>query len=343
MRMNSELFKLITLDFGKSLTTFEYNQYIPKLRDYFIGFIIERKSYCNNIETLFKDEFTRNDLVMSTVYYILNNQNVESKSAIDDFLIAINRFFDETVFNIYPNITLSRLKPFVSLAAEVEAELKRTNVQLKEREADPPINDQQFEFIINYIEKYDTNRIRSYQAKVVTKLLLLYGLSFARIAKMKLSDYNSLKRTLKINYQRSIERSIILEISYPLAKDFDDYLNARKQDVNLKSQLLFVTETNNKITNSVTQDLLSSIKDKYDEYMGITIQGKNPFTQTGLQKYAIINMILDGMNQSVIIDLTGFKEDVFNDCQNIVDETKKLDRNRYINHMIRGIKTFDLI
>lgn len=341
--MQKELFKLITIDFGKRLTTFEYNQYIPKLRDYFVDFVLERKSYCNNIERLFKDEFTRNDLIMSTVYYIINNQNVESKSAIDDFLIALNRFFDETVFDIYSNTTLARLKPFASLADEVEIELTKMNVQLKNREAYPPINDLQFEFINSFIKQYETNRLRSYEAKVITKLLLLYGLSFDRISIMKLSDYDSLRRTLRVNYLRTVERYIYLELPYSLAKDFDDYLNVRNQDEMLNSELLFITETNNAITNSVTQDLLNTIKNNYEDYIGAAILGKNPFTQTGLQKYAIINMILEGMNQSVIIDLTGHGEQIFNDCQNIVDESKKLDRNRYINHMVRGIKTFDLI
>lgn len=47
------------------------------------------------------------------------------------------------------------------------------------------------------------------------------------------------------------------------------------------------------------------------------------------------------MNQSVILDFTGQKENIFNDCQNIIDERKKLNRNRYINHMIRGISVYD--
>lgn len=57
--------------------------------------------------------------------------------------------------------------------------------------------------------------------------------------------------------------------------------------------------------------------------------------------HAIIKMIESGLNQAVIMDLTGQGIDVFSDCQNIVDNRNGFSRNRYINHMIRGIDTYD--
>ena len=44
---------------------------------------------------------------------------------------------------------------------------------------------------------------------------------------------------------------------------------------------------------------------------------------------------------AVIMDLTGQGIDVFSDCQNIVDNRNGFSRNRYINHMGRGIDTYD--
>lgn len=44
---------------------------------------------------------------------------------------------------------------------------------------------------------------------------------------------------------------------------------------------------------------------------------------------------------AVIMDLTGQGIDVFSDCQNIVDNRNGFSCNRYINHMIRGIDTYD--
>ena len=52
-------------------------------------------------------------------------------------------------------------------------------------------------------------------------------------------------------------------------------------------------------------------------------------------------MIESGLNQAVIMDLTGQGIDVFSDCQNIDDNRNGFSRNRYITHMIRGIDTSD--
>ena len=52
-------------------------------------------------------------------------------------------------------------------------------------------------------------------------------------------------------------------------------------------------------------------------------------------------MIESGLNQAVIMDLTGQGIDVFSYCQNIVDNRNGCSCNRYINHMIRGIDTYD--
>lgn len=339
--MRDELIKLIMFNFGNMLTKEKYNQYIPKLRDYFVPFIMENKSDCQTLDRLFKDEFTRSDIIKSAIYYIVNNENVESKSSIDDFLIALNRFFDETVFLSYHNSTLSRLRPFTSLSNEVEVELKKLSIRLREREAFPHLNDEQAAFLTECLKEYRVNRLKSHQVKIIIKLLMLYGFSFDKIAPLNLEDYSPVKRTLKIKYKRTIDRNVFLELPYPLASELESYLKVRKENNKIDSDLLFITENNSAIKNDLTLNFLNQVKIKYEEFSAESILGKNPFTPTGIEKYAIIRMILAGMNQSVIMELTGQKDDIFNYCQNKVNEIKMLDRNRYINHMIRGIVTYD--
>ena len=36
-------------------------------------------------------------------------------------------------------------------------------------------------------------------------------------------------------------------------------------------------------------------------------------------------------------------DDIYNDCQNEVNMQKEINRNRYVNHFLRGIATFDEI
>lgn len=159
---------------------------------------------------------------------------------------------------------------------------------------------------------------------------------------LKIDDYNFNQKTLRIEYKRVMKRSIFLELPYSLSQEISEYLVLRNKNINLKSNLLFITEKNNDIKNSYLTDTLNSIKNKYIEINGVN-SDKNQFTPTGLQKYAVIQMILNGMNQSVIMDFSGQQLGIYNDCQDEVNRIKELDRNRYINHMIRGISTYDEI
>lgn len=150
--MRGKLLDIIN-EFGGLLTTYEYNQYVPKLRDYLIPYIIESKGEALEIDRIFKDEFTRSDVIKATIFYVTRNENVVSISAIDDYLVAINRLFDELLFSKYPNPTLMKYKPFSSLSDEIRELLIKEGVgELKEREVFPSINCEQFNFIIEYLK-----------------------------------------------------------------------------------------------------------------------------------------------------------------------------------------------
>lgn len=56
-----------------------------------------------------------------------------------------------------------------------------------------------------------------------------------------------------------------------------------------------------------------------------------------------MNMILHGLNQSSIVDISGVENDIYQDCQEHVNEIISSDYNRHINHNLRGIKTYDLL
>ena len=71
--------------------------------------------------------------------------------------------------------------------------------------------------------------------------------------------------------------------------------------------------------------------------------GVNQFTVTRIQKFAIVQMILAGMNQAVIKEFTGQGDDILEDCQRQVNVEKKIDINRHINFTMRGIETYNII
>ncbi|TVX94124.1 site-specific integrase [Paenibacillus agilis] len=338
--MKEKLLQLLSV-FGSGLTPFESNQYTPKIRDYFFRYILAMKPD-SSIENLFKYELTRNDLINSTIYYIMVNDHVRSKSAIDDYLIAVNRFFDETLFNLYPNQNLVSIRPFTSLSKEIEKILIERKVELEERQTFPSINDEQYRFILSFINNDLEGSFKTKQVQIIIKLILLYGLSPERIIKLKKGSYLMDERQLEVIYSENPRRSLVLEIPFKLHKEIEAYLDELSTK-KLSCDNFFVNREDKSIKHNYPNSYLKEIKKEYFAKHPIEEGNKNSFTPTGLAKFAIIRMILNGVNPSVISDLTGYMSDVLTDCQNKVNEMKGLNRNRYINHMIRGIQTYEEI
>lgn len=338
-KVKNEIVQLIE-HFGEGLSQYEYNQYIPKLRDYFIDYLIENKSHAQDIPNLFKFEFTRSDIVLSTEYYVTKNESVRSKSAIDDFLIALNRFFDEVINIKYPNQNLITIRPFTNLSKDIEKTLLEKGIKLEARQGYPPIKEDQYKFIIEYLKKDRNISIKNEQVHIIIKLLLLYGFSFDRIMNLRAGAYCSERRVLEVTYRENPFRGLVLELPYSLNKEIENYTR-KLNDKNNAENYLFCTKNGNKIKHDFPNEYLSKIKHEFFSGNDIEKNLRNPFTPTGLAKFAVINMIIKGINQSVILDLTGFKDDMYLACQKEVNEIKVLHRNRYINHMIRDISTYD--
>lgn len=341
--MKIELLNLLD-DFRKKLTDYQYNQYIPKLRDYLFTYI-ESTFQESSITEIFQNEFTKKNIIDSAIYYIDINTNVQRISAIDDYLIALNSFFEKTIFEKYHNTNLMSLKPFIRLNKDVKEKIKEKNITLLEKETFPAINDFQSEYIFHYLNNcYSYRSLSSYQTPIILKLMLLYGFSHDILSNLKLNNYNSNKNTLLINNITDVRKNITLELPFNLKEDFIQYFNFRKLQTSINSEFLFVTEKNTKIKNGFLSDTLDKIRKKFTyDNADIDDNTRNPFTPTGLQKYAIIKLILSDFNQSILSDLTGQKQDILIDCQLSVNEKKVIKLNRYINHMIRGIDTYDKI
>lgn len=167
----------------------------------------------------------------------------------------------------------------------------------------------------------------------------MYGISSDKIEALQINSFCSNKKVIEIPCSIRKDLHINIELPYTLAIQISDY---KDKISNSQTTTIFRKETDKKINSSFLSTILKKIKYSYYEKQEVD-NSLNPFTPTGLQKYAIIKMIEAGINQSIIMDFTGQSQDIFNDCQFIVDENKQLNRNRYINHMIRGISTYDIV
>ncbi|MFF2885568.1 hypothetical protein [Paenibacillus sp. NPDC057967] len=329
-------------EFGADLSQHEHHQYMPKLRDFLVPYLLKEKAYVADIDTLFRHEFTRNDVVRSTEYYILSNPNVRSKSAIDDFLIALNRLFEELINERYPNQNLRNIQPFTKLSQEIEGRPDVLSRQLKAREANPPIDEDQFRFLYSELNSRTKETPIAMQVKLILKLLLLYGFKFNRIVELSLGDFDHERRLLNIQCDKCPDGEIKLELPYSLFQCLKRHYEQRIK-VETTYSNLFLTSTNKPITNAFITTMLNKVKEKYYSRREVETLTKNPFTATGLSKFAIINMILQGLNQTSIIDVTGVEYDIYQNCQDHVNELLSEDYNRHINYKIRAIKAYDIL
>jgi integrase len=334
--------------FGASLTSATYNQYIPIIREYFITYINENKKYKNTPEDiirLLKNDITRQDLIDGAKYYVIENRNVTSQKGVNNFLISISKFVEFLSDKGIENIALTRLLPFKNLAQLIIDELESEGKHLDPPEEDPPINDDEFIFIVEYLNTVDFTKFTSAVYCVMTKLLLFLGLKYSRLASLKLKDFNTNNNTLDVIYDEKNDRHYTVHLPSMLSKQLKQYIKLRNEK-NFSSALLFVNRNGKETTNSFLSDFLNRIRTGFiesrpvdDEYLN----DKNHFTPTGLIKYAIIQMIRRGINQSVIVDFTGNQEDIYRDCQNEVNEEKLESRNRYLDSKLRGIDSFDVL
>jgi len=85
--MRTELLDLLE-EFSLKLSKYQQNQYVIKLRDYFVPFICD--SYGDKkVDELFTYNITKDDIINCTVYYVMKNENVKRKSAIDDLVKSV--------------------------------------------------------------------------------------------------------------------------------------------------------------------------------------------------------------------------------------------------------------
>jgi hypothetical protein len=63
----------------------------------------------------------------------------------------------------------------------------------------------------------------------------------------------------------------------------------------------------------------------------------------GLVKYAIVQMLIEGMGETIIKRFTGAGAKIFMSCWNHVEQSMNIQLDRYVDSKIRSIKTFDLL
>ncbi|MCO1600026.1 hypothetical protein [Desulfosporosinus nitroreducens] len=339
-------------------TSFTSDQYVPKVKVLF-SYLTQTYDGVDNsdpkaMESLFKYTITHNDLIESTVFYI-KDKRLTFEQAIYDSLISFNAFFK--FLNYSKNIENTNLirvfnnsEELKQIYAKIKILLNENKIFLKPRQQYPSLQEEEFKFINNYLisnpKLTQYKSVKSTQCLIILKLFLLLGLKPEKLFELPADSVNLEYNYIKIPSESNNNNLYISRLPNNIIFLFKKLYKLReKAHHNSKGNYLFFNRNGKMIDNDYTTDILKDIEDLfYNENLidiNLRILDRSQFTQSGLTKYAIINMIKANIPQSLILDFTGNKSDIYDDCQNSVNTDNFNENSRYIDSKIRGIETYD--
>ena len=118
--MERELNSLID-EFGSKISRAQYNQYASKLRRFLVPYILKHFNDINDIQKIFRDNFTTKHIINSTVYYMENCENVSNYQSIKTYLTSLSCFFKVVILNRYPDSISKNYLPFSQFYEELFA------------------------------------------------------------------------------------------------------------------------------------------------------------------------------------------------------------------------------
>lgn len=167
-----------------------------------------------------------------------------------------------------------------------------------------------------------------YRSALIIKLILLTGVLYRTLITIKRFDLDLKHNTITIN-------DLTIHLPNRFLDQMEKYLEIRheiiERNTNGECDSLFIEFDSSPISDkdSTTINFLRDISGRGD--------------LNGIIKYAIINMIRKGINQSIIVKFTGVGDKIYSDCQSKVNREMDLNASRYLDSKIRSIKIFDML
>lgn len=335
-----ELYQLVDVFAGK-LSVWQRNQYVSKIRDYFIPYLVkEKRRRVSTAKALFESELVPSDIIECCAQYMLKNDGVTSESSADDFLIAVNQFFDVILTPLYPNKNLISIRPFNNLGTRVLEIVKQEGKKLEKAYKFQPITGEQYEWIISNLHDNEIVTKKDRQIQIILELIILYGFSISRIQEFKKDNILENGRILSFSSCKySISQTFSLELPIEISNNISSYLSECRQD---KYDLLFVTDEFSQIQAGFTWDYLQKIRESFKASNELEAPDERRFSNTGISMYAINEMLKKGLNANLIMALTGQGKKIIESCQNnIYSNNQPSNPNPYLNYKIRGIDTYN--
>jgi hypothetical protein len=359
--------------------------YSPKLKHFFnyvVGLKPNAEKDVNSLRNILEREITPEFLENSVVEFIRVNANANSEQIFDNYFTSVISFFK--IMNLHHIIINPEILRISSVAQEdnsslsqikqrAKLKLKEYEIDLKKREPDPPLEEEEVLFLIKTIdneiekiikrnEKRKDNEKPIFFSKfsnlIYLKFILFSGIKYDTLVLLSYKSFDKEYKTFSpklVGENKEDEKNYEIHLPKKLSNQISKYLEYRceifkSMNKNDNNYFLidFYGEALPNLDKSNITRLLSEIKSYYinekitdleDEYL----LEQNHFTVTGLTKYSIIEMIKKGINQSIIQDFTGNEKYIYDSCQECVNRLYQDNRSRYLDSKLRSIPLFDLL
>lgn len=280
------------------------------------------------------------DKLLQSVEYYVKAGNLKSRAAVDIYYTVLGNFY-KFLSNKYGK-TNDYFQDSIKKEEFKEAfERKIQELHLRNSDTQEPIGREMAEKVLEecnkLIDGIDIEKIlrkekgaySNYISSLIVKLVLLYGLKNEAIRKLKIKDYNDQLNDLTINNYR-------VRLPDKLAMQMKKYKEIRKtflEKYEIESERLFFDDydVDKELDNTKMYIVLKKV-------MGNMQAG-------GVAKYAIIQLLREGIPAYIISDFTNYKEDVLDYCQEQVDAERGLsllsEKSRVLDSALRKNNLFD--
>lgn len=312
-----------------------YKKKIYSFYEYLFDYKNARDSNYNNIlMTLTIDEF------IDSIRVYAQNNHVRYKSSTDLYLSTVKSFYSYLSSNGICSNQFFDNKLYVNIVKDKYEKLVK-QLKLNPVEQVMPLNEEQAKMIVDacnrYLDEFNFENIfegkrngafSRYISAILCKLVLCFGVSNKTIRNLVLEDYERDNGRIRIN-------GYSVRLPDKMRKNMDVYVEYRSRIINAEDNPhLFIDFTNSQ------REYLDNTK-MY--FILFELIGSN--CATSLAKYAIIHLIKQGLPAYLIQEFTGYKSDIYNHCQEIINEEKSVmskgDRCKLLDNSLNMAKLFD--
>ncbi|BCK01423.1 hypothetical protein [Anaerocolumna chitinilytica] len=321
--------------FLQSQTEDSAKEYKPKIESFY-QFLTEERKINDNTYNNYLSSVKVDDIIDALDYFI--NQNKVTRETVARYYCSVIKNYikylksvditnnkiiesfgldsdDPQSFMHLINKTISKDKRLSKPDKKLPYELSELEIVIEE--CDSNIDD-----LCNIkTDKINENTFDKLVYLLCIKIMIFTGAKPSVVYNLGLNSENIKENKLDIN-------GFILHTPNVLSRQLKKYLNIRESIVS-KSSNLFIMHDGSNLDRS-TYTINSFVKN---------IVGRGD--TWGIVKYTVIQMIKEGINYSVIIKLTGIGNDIYDFCQEIVNEQKKITVNSYIDSGLIKLHFYD--